>query len=86
MKYQVLAEYPDRIHCLVTRDDNSTFGQYIYGAAKLILSEIDAIISERAEALLAQEGAVSAEKVAKIAEAQTLIKDKLERVVPPKVT
>jgi len=46
MKYQIVERTTDSIYCIVTRDDGSTFGQFITGQMMKMKAGIEAKIVE----------------------------------------
>lgn len=47
--YVIVSKGEDYVHCDVTMDDGSTFGQHIQGERRLTLAGIDAAITEAVE-------------------------------------
>lgn len=44
-KYSIVADYDDRLYCLVVRDDGSSFGQMVYGEQSTTIDGVEEVIN-----------------------------------------
>lgn len=82
--YVIVSKGEDYVHCDVTMDDGSTFGQHVQGERRLTLAGIDEAITEAVERMSVKDEVVLSEVDLAIS-AKTSFTSKIAPVISPMV-